>query len=239
MHNVEQDIVKILQDKINFSSKKELVVFDVGCYRGLFSQRLNKQFKTKTNKKIKYYLFDPNFKVKQYLKDILDFEYNYYQIAISKTNGEKEFYYNPVLEFAMSSLDSRFLKSKLWRISRSIFSLRKPQHTQRFKVNTDTIDLFCKNNNIPSIDILKIDVEGTQYDVLKGSENMLKNVSVIVIEILEEKKHLKESLQKVKTFLEGHDFILSQQKKIGTTHILSPYKAYDCMFIKNDLNQTI
>ena len=100
-------------------------------------------------------------------------------------------------------------------------------------MNIDTIDLFCKQNKVSSIDILKIDVEGTQLDVLKGAEEMLQNISVIFIEILEEKKYFRESSKKVKTLLEAYNFVLFQEAPIFTTKILSPYMASDCIFIKN------
>ena len=232
MQNVEKDIVKILQNKTDLLSLEEITVFDIGCYRGLFSQRLNNQLRKTIDKKIKYFLFDPNLRVKEYLSGSLDFEYSYHQLAISDSKCEKYFYYNPVLEFSMSSLDERFLKSKLWRYSRSLFTLSRSKPIKKIKVNTDTIDLFCKQNKVSSIDILKIDVEGTQLDVLKGSKEMLQGVSVIFIEILEEKKYFRESLKKVKLLLEGYDFVLFQESPIYTTKILSPYRASDCIFIK-------
>jgi len=233
MQNVERDIAQILQNKTNLYSQEEIIVFDIGCYKGLFSQRLNNQLRKTIDNKIKYFLFDPNLRVKEYLSGSLDFEYNYHQLAISNSKGEKDFYYNPVIEFSMSSLDGRFLKSKLWRYSRSFFTLRRSRPIKKFKVNTDTIDLFCKQNKVSSIDILKIDVEGTQLDVLKGAEEMLQNISVIFIEILEEKKYFRESSKKVKTLLEAYNFVLFQEAPIFTTKILSPYKASDCIFIKN------
>ena len=232
MQNVEKDIVQILQTKTNLLSSEEIIVFDVGCYRGLFTQRLNNHLRKTIDKKIKYFLFDPNIRVKEYLSHTLDFEYSYHQLALSDSKGEKDFYYNPMLEFSMSSLDGRFLKSKLWRFSRSLFSLRKGRPIKIIKVKTDTLDFFCKQKKVSSIDILKIDVEGTQLDVLKGAEEMLRSVSVIFIEVLDEKKYFKESLKKVKLFLEAYDFVLLQEDPVFTTKLLSPYTASDCVFIK-------
>lgn len=42
------------------------------------------------------------------------------------------------------------------------------------KVPTTTIDAYCESNNIQRIDLLKIDVEGAEYQVLKGAERMMR-----------------------------------------------------------------
>lgn len=41
-------------------------------------------------------------------------------------------------------------------------------------VSTNTLDNYCSSNNIQIIDLLKVDTEGTEYNILKGSIKMLK-----------------------------------------------------------------
>jgi len=41
------------------------------------------------------------------------------------------------------------------------------------KVPTTTIDAYCESHNIQQIDLLKIDVEGAEYQVLKGASRMM------------------------------------------------------------------
>jgi FkbM family methyltransferase len=53
---------------------------------------------------------------------------------------------------------------------------------QKIKLPCITLDKFCEENNIPKIDVLKIDVEGATYDVLMGMTNILPNVSIMHIE---------------------------------------------------------
>jgi len=50
-HNLESKIVNILK------KEKRLVIFDVGCFRGVFSRKIVGLIK---NKKYKFYLFDIN-----------------------------------------------------------------------------------------------------------------------------------------------------------------------------------
>lgn len=49
------------------------------------------------------------------------------------------------------------------------------QQTQIEEVEATTIDSYCRTNNISDIDLLKIDVEGAEYQVLLGARRMLEN----------------------------------------------------------------
>jgi len=57
-----------------------------------------------------------------------------------------------------------------------------PLSTQEeIKVKTLTIDSYCQQHNIESIDILKIDVQGNELKVLQGAKRMLKEKRVKLI----------------------------------------------------------
>lgn len=43
----------------------------------------------------------------------------------------------------------------------------------RIEVRTDTVDAFCHDHQLEQIDILKIDVQGAEFDVLRGAAGML------------------------------------------------------------------
>ena len=57
--------------------------------------------------------------------------------------------------------------------------LNKNQLTE--SITLDTLDNFQLKNNIKKVDFLKIDVEGYEYYLLKGAENLLKNNPEIII----------------------------------------------------------
>lgn len=50
-------------------------------------------------------------------------------------------------------------------------------------VNLETVDEYCLNNNIESINFLKIDVEGNELEVLRGGEQLLKSGRIAVMQI--------------------------------------------------------
>lgn len=52
------------------------------------------------------------------------------------------------------------------------------------KVKTIKLDSFCKQNKIDSIDVIKCDVEGAEYYMIKGGVNILKRCKpVLILEI--------------------------------------------------------
>ena len=48
----------------------------------------------------------------------------------------------------------------------------------KYKVYISTLDKFVKKNNIKSIDILKVDIEGSEYKFLKGAKNTQKTTKL-------------------------------------------------------------
>lgn len=74
------------------------------------------------------------------------------------------------------------------------------------------LDDYCIENNIESIDILKIDVEGGELKVLKGAQNILSNSKkcLVIVEVIE--KHLKAAGDDGKSLFE---FMQSLGFKIG------------------------
>ena len=54
------------------------------------------------------------------------------------------------------------------------------------EIDSITLDLYCSENEIEFIDLLKIDVEGMEIDVLKSAKQLLseKKIKILKIEIL-------------------------------------------------------
>ena len=73
---------------------KKLIIFDVGCYRGVFVKKMISFF---DKNKIKFYLFDINKNVKNYiskLKKIKNISYQYNEVAVGNKNGKAVYNYN-------------------------------------------------------------------------------------------------------------------------------------------------
>ena len=125
------------------------------------------------------------------------------------------------------------MDDKLWNFTRKLITGNLKKRFESLNVRTDTIDNFCKEQSIDSIDILKIDTEGSEIEVLEGAKNMLKKTNIILIEVLDERKKFDEKYQRVIEILEkNHNFNKVLEKRIWSLGTLSNMKAKDILFKK-------
>ena len=111
-HSFEKEIIKLLKNE------KKLIIFDVGCYRGIFVKTILKLI---NKKKYKFYLFDINKNVKSYIINLLKLRNFYYnEIALSNKNGVANYNYNRFFESAGSSLSSIVKNDTRWNFSRKL-----------------------------------------------------------------------------------------------------------------------
>lgn len=89
-------------------------------------------------------------------------------MAISDRNGTLEIYIYPEKYSGWNTLANRPLASYGIDV--------KP--VRREQVLSSTIDTFCQEKGITQIDLLKIDVEGAEYQVLLGARHMLEQKRV-------------------------------------------------------------
>ena len=119
MNDFLSEVVKIFNDKNNKFKNKNLIVFDIGSYKGSFSKQLHNKF---NKKKIKFYLFDP-------LKKFVNFEkehftnFNYFDYALDSTKPTiKKFYLNNFLHASGSSLKGISFKDSKYKFSRNLIA---------------------------------------------------------------------------------------------------------------------
>ena len=81
-------------------------------------------------------------------------------IGFGTTIGEVDFF-----EYDMSLLNSM--------VDNAPYAVRYKKKAKRITVKSTTIDQFCKERRLETIDVLKIDTEGYELAVLKGAERVL------------------------------------------------------------------
>ena len=229
-HRFEAKIIRILKNE------KNLVVFDVGCFRGVFTKNI---LKLTDRKKIKFYLFDINKNTKKYISNlILSRNISYNEVALSDKNGTAEYNYNSFFESSGSSLSPLFRNDAKWISSRKFLLkilLQSTKNYVKYRVPTSTLDTFIKKKRIKSIDLLKVDIDGSEYEFLQGAKITLKEnkIKVILIEINDKKKNYKKKEKKIINFLKKRNFTFLKKHMNLTVILLSDLKSGDYLFINN------
>ena len=133
----------------------------------------------------------------------------------------------------ISSLKNIVANDKLWNISRRVLTLGLKKNFSQIGVITDTIDNFCKKKKIKQINVLKIDVEGSEFEVIQGAKKQLESTEIILLEILEKKNCYDEKFQKIfKLLTKKYGFKLLKKKEIFSTKIFSHLRSSDLLFVK-------
>ena len=229
-HSFEKEIIKQIK------KRRKLVIFDVGCYRGIFVKKILNLI---GKKKHKFYLFDINKKVKNYISNLLKLKNLYYnEIALYNKNGIANYNYNKFFESAGSSLSNIVKNDTKWNFSRKLifkFLFINTENFIKYKIPTITLDNFVKKNKIKSIDILKIDIEGSEYELLKGSKNTLKlnKIKIILVEIMDKKNNYLKKEKKILNLLKKTNFTLIKKVNIWSISLFSNIKGADYLFINN------
>lgn len=140
---------------------RPLVFFDVGANVGTYTQILSaKGIRT-------IYSFEPSKPTFEKLKSNLVGKNGIFLYNIGF--GDK----NEVLDF-FSHSEAPGLASFLNR--KDVYMDLKETASLR------TIDSFCSENNIPRIHFLKLDIEGYEFNALKGAQEMVKSKSIDFIQ---------------------------------------------------------
>ena len=86
------------------------------------------------NNNNKYYLFDPNPKVKNYIKELtLNKNINYFELALDNSNQIKKFTINKFFEPQVLHLNHH-IKDKLYNLSRRIFFFNFFNLFQKYRI---------------------------------------------------------------------------------------------------------
>jgi FkbM family methyltransferase len=78
-------------------------------------------------------------------------------------------------------------------------------------VQAITIDSYCRDNKVEFIDLLKIDVEGAEYQVMLGAKSVFKNkrIRCCVFEFGATTFDMGNSPKEIESFLNSYDYSVS------------------------------
>ena len=190
--------------------RKKIILLDLGCNLGTFTDFINKNLKTK-----KIYIFEPSKICYKYLKNkYFEEKINIYNNALSDKQKTLKFYEKEIL--SQSSFKNK--KNKIFN---------KIKNKSIYKVNCISLDEFYKNNNLSEVyDLVKIDCEGEDYNVIKGAKNLLKKnlIKLLIIEIEFEKNNFYEIIIYLKKF--NYKLISFTKVKFNKNQCINHIDAY-------------
>jgi|TARA_B100001093_G_C26858539_1_gene1028708 FkbM family methyltransferase len=227
---------KYIADK--FSGSEYLNIVDIGFYKGSFTRNIvSKVVKLNKDILIKVYSFDPNEKtiLSEFKKfhDTNNFEWHHSNKAIGEFAKKENFTILKAFPSSGSSIVN-ILEDSFWYKSRKLIIDpfgKKDLHTSTISVEVDTLDnLF---NKVQNINLLKIDVEGFSFQVLKGAkEFLLNNSPILQVEVLSKKTEFDIRESEIIDFLNSVEYSLTSKKKHYTTHLFSDVICVDYLFEK-------
>lgn len=154
-----------------FKKNKYSVCLDLGAYIGDTAYLINKYLKPQ-----KVYAFEPDPDNLKILKQ---------NIRLNQLEGK-------VIPVPLASSDKNgFVYFRNQGAGSEIINEKKGKHTLRIK--TITIDSFVEKNKIKKVDLIKMDIEGAEFDTLKGAVKTLKRDKPdLIIAIYHKGEHLFE-----------------------------------------------
>jgi FkbM family methyltransferase len=198
---------------INFiknKSNKFNTIIDVGAHHGESAKLFIKKLKTKN-----VYCFEPSFdnykklllNVKKIMKKNVYFE----AFNIGLGNNKIESYLNISCESSSSSINSINEKSKYYKKKKFFLGIKNVAFfPKKEKIKILKLDDVMLSRKLKFVDLIKIDTEGHEYEVLKGSVEVLKKTRFVLFE-----HHYDDMLLKYYKYSHIHNFlILNSFKKI-------------------------
>ena len=219
-----KDIEYILK-KLNF---KKPIFLDVGAFKGIWISKYLKKFPN-----LVAYLIEPHEKSYLYLREKFK---NYENISlfkmglsnsneVQKVNINSKSYTNSFLEFDKNV-------SKSWKYEQF-------QNLYKEEVKMQKLTDFVKENNIPKINILKLDVQGYESRVLNGAENLLRDnlIDLILLEVINVPTYKDQSrISEIFNIFEDYNYSLYGIYDIEKNPKRSRLQQFDALFFKSSLN---
>jgi len=203
------------------SDEKKLIFFDIGANKGQTIKLLKK-----VSCKSLIYSFEPDPIVfKKLVTKNKHPGVNFFNIAVGDSSGRYPFYISPLNETStliMPDLLSAYNKKKAMILGMNIEKMYA-----KTEVDVTTIDQFILQHKINHIDLLKLDVEGAEFQALLGAKNSFCKNMISIVQFELQNNDLRPSQkQAIETLLFHQGF----RKFCSIKHYFSDF--YDVIYIK-------
>ncbi len=164
-HNGESEALKRIQNMIQTESA---VLFDVGANKGAFTKSIVETWK---GRRYLLYSFEPSRKTFEMLQNSIPKSAQVHLVNLGL--GDKPGQVDLFSDKEGSGLASVYPRD---------LSYHQINFSNHETIEVTTLDLYCEQNKIVSIDFLKLDVEGHELAVLKGGKKMFEQGKVKIVQ---------------------------------------------------------
>ena len=201
--------LKNMVKDINFET-----IVDVGSNKGQFILLIEQLFPNKI-----VYSFEPQTEVLDKQRKLFSYKKNisFYNFALGSESSIKKFF------ITRRKDSSSFLKINENKNKSKYYEINNEKNIQ-----IKTLDEVLINWEIKKPILMKIDVQGYELEVLKGSENILKKIEYLLIEVSENEMYKDQPLSnEIIKFLQDRDYKILKQNL--------PIKIHKTNFIQKDI----
>ena len=185
-------------------------VIDVGSNKGQFIMLIEKLYPDK-----KIYSFEPIMEVLEKQKKFFNYKKNisYYNFALGSSSSIKEFFITKRKD------SSSFFKVNLEKNKNKNYQIKKTKN-----INIKTLDKIMIGKETIKPILMKIDVQGYELEVLKGSDKLLNKIDYIVLEVSKNEMYKNQpKVDQIVDYLQNRNFYVLKQSnwsKIKKTNFL-------------------
>ena len=158
--------------RTDLALRKAAVVFDVGANHGDFARAASACFPEAT-----VYLFEPVPELQPILRrqaQRYPSRWNVEPVALGAEAGS--------MLMDISAEDDTI--GSLVGFSDAYRVMNPAARTgRRINVAVDSVADFCARRDVQHIDLLKVDVEGFEFEVMRGTAHMLERISAVIVEV--------------------------------------------------------
>ena len=186
-------------------------IIDIGAHRGQFLEKMLKIEKVKS-----FYAFEPQKDIFDYLKKKFskNSKVTLMNYAADKEIGNKKLQIN---KLSMTSSLAEVNEKSLYFKFKNFLTRSKSNFVDEYEVQTNTIDNVFKDTNLKKT-LLKIDVEGFEMNVIKGSKIKLKEIPYLIIENQFGNHYKNNNFNDIKYMLLNYNFVVSKKFIFPTLH---------------------
>tara|TARA_B100000941_G_C28490320_1_gene547521 strand:+ start:969 stop:1646 length:678 start_codon:yes stop_codon:yes gene_type:complete len=186
-------------------------IIDIGAHKGEFLE--NMLILKKVNS---FYAFEPqkNIFLELNKKFSENKKVSLFNFAMDKEIANKKLKIN---KLSMTSSIAEINEKSLYLKLKNFLTFTKSNYEEEYEVQTNTVDKIFESISLKKA-LLKIDVEGFEINVIKGSQMKLNEISFVLLENQFGNHYKNNDFKDVKKILSEHNFIICKKFIFPTLH---------------------